>query len=188
MVELVDTRDLKSLGHRLCRFKPGSGYQKTKNGRRLYPVTVFCCQDKEMPMKITFEHRGDVDTIHIGLPGLDKIVIGHTGIPPEKCNGMAKALLAASSLGCCVSTLTEALEARGVHGAACTAEAKVSMGTSGKGQTRVPHVAISAAPELDPKDEAVFARCEQIMRQGCQVTSSLEEGIRVSHALQARYT
>mgnify|MGYP006959320878 FL=1 len=27
MVELVDTRDLKSLGHRLCRFKPGSGYQ-----------------------------------------------------------------------------------------------------------------------------------------------------------------
>lgn len=30
MVELVDTRDLKSLGHRLCRFKPGSGYQKKK--------------------------------------------------------------------------------------------------------------------------------------------------------------
>lgn len=30
MVELVDTRDLKSLGHRLCRFKPGSGYQKEK--------------------------------------------------------------------------------------------------------------------------------------------------------------
>ena len=30
MVELVDTRDLKSLGHRLCRFKPGSGYQDKK--------------------------------------------------------------------------------------------------------------------------------------------------------------
>ena len=30
MVELVDTRDLKSLGHRLCRFKPGSGYQNKK--------------------------------------------------------------------------------------------------------------------------------------------------------------
>lgn len=30
MVELVDTRDLKSLGHRLCRFKPGSGYQKSE--------------------------------------------------------------------------------------------------------------------------------------------------------------
>lgn len=29
MVELVDTRDLKSLGHWLCRFKPGSGYQKS---------------------------------------------------------------------------------------------------------------------------------------------------------------
>ena len=28
MVELVDTRDLKSLGLWLCRFKPGSGYQK----------------------------------------------------------------------------------------------------------------------------------------------------------------
>lgn len=34
MVELVDTRDLKSLGHRLCRFKPGSGYQKVKSGHR----------------------------------------------------------------------------------------------------------------------------------------------------------
>lgn len=33
MVELVDTRDLKSLGHRLCRFKPGSGYQKIRTTR-----------------------------------------------------------------------------------------------------------------------------------------------------------
>ena len=40
MVELVDTRDLKSLGHRLCRFKPGSGYQKTKaaTGQILWPL------------------------------------------------------------------------------------------------------------------------------------------------------
>ncbi len=30
MVELVDTRDLKSLGLWLCRFKPGSGYQNIK--------------------------------------------------------------------------------------------------------------------------------------------------------------
>lgn len=36
MVELVDTRDLKSLGHRLCRFKPGSGYQNKKS--RCRPV------------------------------------------------------------------------------------------------------------------------------------------------------
>ena len=27
-------RDLKSLGHRLCRFKPGSGYQNKKSRRR----------------------------------------------------------------------------------------------------------------------------------------------------------
>ena len=39
MVELVDTRDLKSLGHRLCRFKPGSGYQNTKSRRK--PVCGF---------------------------------------------------------------------------------------------------------------------------------------------------
>ena len=32
MVKLVDTRDLKSLGLWLCRFKPGSGYQDYKGG------------------------------------------------------------------------------------------------------------------------------------------------------------
>ena len=41
MVELVDTRDLKSLGHRLCRFKPGSGYQKISSGYRDNSVTAY---------------------------------------------------------------------------------------------------------------------------------------------------
>ena len=34
MVKLVDTRDLKSLGLWLCRFKPGSGYQRKTGGYR----------------------------------------------------------------------------------------------------------------------------------------------------------
>ena len=33
--------DLKSLGHRLCRFKPGSGYQKISSGYRDNSVTAF---------------------------------------------------------------------------------------------------------------------------------------------------
>ena len=40
MVELVDTRDLKSLGHRLCRFKPGSGYQIISSGYRITSVAA----------------------------------------------------------------------------------------------------------------------------------------------------
>lgn len=44
MVELVDTRDLKSLGHRLCRFKPGSGYQKEgRPSRRMSAAAFFLC-------------------------------------------------------------------------------------------------------------------------------------------------
>ena len=43
MVELVDTRDLKSLGHRLCRFKPGSGYQTISSGYRFIFCSRFFC-------------------------------------------------------------------------------------------------------------------------------------------------
>lgn len=52
MVELVDTRDLKSLGHRLCRFKPGSGYQKEKAA-----TGQFCGRF------LLFRHRSD-DTLY----------------------------------------------------------------------------------------------------------------------------
>ena len=138
-------------------------------------------------MKITFEHRGDVDTIHIGLPGLDKIVIDYTGIPQEQRNGMAKALLAASALSCYVSSLTGAMEARGAHVEACTAEAELVMGPNSAGQGRVKQVAISATPVVDAADESVFARCEKIMRKGCLVTASLEESINVTHSLTPQY-
>ena len=38
MVELVDTRDLKSLGLWPCRFKPGSGHQEYVREKRFHQI------------------------------------------------------------------------------------------------------------------------------------------------------
>ena len=61
MVELVDTRDLKSLGHRLCRFKPGSGYQKAKaaTGQILWPLLLFRHRNGD-PLLPSFWRKSDV--------------------------------------------------------------------------------------------------------------------------------
>lgn len=140
-----------------------------------------------MASHVRYSKKGDVHTFDINLPGLEKIVIDHTGIAPEQRSGVAKALLEAAAIACYSASLAGALEARKANCKAITAEADINFGTNAVGQHRITGMKLDFSVELSPDDAPIFERCAKIMRNGCLVTGSLHDGMDMEYQLRAVY-
>lgn len=136
---------------------------------------------------VKYIRRGDVHTFEIGLPGFEKIVIDHTGLPEEQRGGVAKQLLACAALSCYTAALAGALEARGANYTEIAAEASMELGTNDIGQGRVKGMHLNVSVELPAKDSDIFNRCSKIMKKGCLVTGSMHEGINMTYELSPKY-
>ena len=136
---------------------------------------------------VKYTRQGDVHTFDIGLPGLEKIVIDHTGVPEEQRGGVAKQLLACAALSCYTAALAGALEARGAHYTVITAESGMELGANDVGQGRVRRMHLDVSVELPAQDSDIFNRCAKIMKKGCLVTGSLHEGIDMTYDLTPKY-
>ncbi len=138
-------------------------------------------------LSVTYSREGDKHTINTGGAALGDIVIDNTPIPADQRGGTAKQLLAASALFCYCSALVSALDARGAKYSNLRATAVLHMDNNAVGQSRIQKIVIEARVNLPEEDEDVFERCVKIMRQGCLVTGSLHDGIKMEYDLQAEY-
>lgn len=136
---------------------------------------------------VEYVKDGAVQTFEIGVPGLEKIVVDQTNVPENERGGLAKQLLAASTLACYGATLSSALAARGVTDAKIKGSASFGFGKNDLGQGRITAMTLTFHVELKEADREVFERCAKIMRAGCLVTGSVHEGIQMKYELEADY-
>lgn len=136
---------------------------------------------------VTYTRHGDVHTFGFTNPALQKIVIDYTNIPPEDRNGLPKQLLASASLACYTAMLGTLLDVRKAHYSSITAGASYELGPNKLGQGRVKKMILHVTVTLPEAEKAIFERCARIMEKGCLVTQSLQEGIEMSYALDARF-
>lgn len=141
-----------------------------------------------MADSVTYTRQGDVHTFETGLPGFEKIVIDHTGLPEEQRAGVAKCLLACAALSCYASALAGSLEAREAHYSSISAKARMDLGANEAGQGRVRHIHLDVSVDLPQQDSEIFERCAKIMKKGCLVTGSMHEGIDMTYELTPNYT
>jgi osmotically inducible protein OsmC len=137
--------------------------------------------------QVSYIKEGQTIVLETTIPSVEKIVIDNTGVTEEKRMGTAKQLLACALLHCYCSTLAVALENRGASYKQMRGTATLDTGTNAKGQGRVTKVLLEVTVAMSEEDSATFERCEQLMRRGCLVTSSVHEGIELEYALQAQY-
>ena len=141
-----------------------------------------------MAQEVLYTREGDVQTLALGVPGLENLIIDHTGIPSEERSGLAKQLLASSALVCYGSMLAGALEARDVPFTAVKGKATLTLGPNTSGRGCVKRMLLEFSVTLPASGAEVFERCAKIMKNGCLITGSLHEGFEVVHELTAEYT
>ena len=138
-----------------------------------------------MAPNVKYVKNGNVHSIELGVPGLERIVIDYSEIPVDQRVGLAKQLLAASALSCYVAALSGSLEARGASCEKIEAEAAISLGANSVGQGRVKAMDLSVDVNISADDMSIFERCARIMKNGCLVTGSLHDGINMEYKLNA---
>ena len=140
-----------------------------------------------MASSIRYTRKGDIHTFETDLSGMEKLVIDHTGVPPEQRGGTAKLLLEAAAIACYSASLAGALEARKADYASITATAALDFGADAVGRSRITGMKLDFSVELDAADAPIFERCAKLMRNGCLVTGSLHDGIDMAYTLNAVY-
>lgn len=136
---------------------------------------------------VKYSRQGNVHTIDFDIPAIDKIVLDFDKIPEEERAGLAKAFLAAANLTCYVGTLGSALTARGANFSAIDAVAHLELGHNENKQARVTGMNLDVKVTMDGDDDAIFERCQKILKNGCVVTGSVHEGIHMNYNLEAEY-
>ena len=140
----------------------------------------------QVPANVKLVRKGDVDTFEFGLPALDKFTIDYTGIPEEKRSGIARALLSASALSCYVGTLSHTLKAKNMEAHTITAEAKLELNQNEMGQNQIEAMKIQVTAEIDKTDEHLFDECTEFLQNGCFITASIHDGIRMEYNLTTK--
>lgn len=138
-------------------------------------------------MQITYTRKGDVHTIDAGEGALAPIVVDYTPFEPKLRSGTAKKLLGAAAVFCYCEALTGSLEARGVKYENLKATADLTVGGNDLGQGRVKEITLTITLDVSESDAETFARVEKIMKQGCLVTGSLHDGIKMNYDLQPNF-
>lgn len=67
------------------------------------------------------------------------------------------------------------------------AEAAIVLGPNEAGQGRVKDMKLDVVVNMDESNASIFDRCVKIMRNGCLVTGSLHEGIKLEYSLNSKY-
>ncbi len=140
-----------------------------------------------MANNVKYTRKGDIHTINLGVAGLEEIVIDYTNIPEDQRTGAAKALLSAAALSCYVSALGVALDARGADFDSIESEITIELGANSVGQGRVLGLNIDTTVNMAEADKDIFERCIKIMKQGCLVTGSLHEGMKMDYNLTSNF-
>lgn len=136
-----------------------------------------------MSLSISYSRIGDVHTIETGNPSLGTLVIDQTHIPEEQRGGTAKQLLASSAMYCYCASVAGALDARGTKWEEIKGTASLETGEDSEGRARVTGIALDVTVRLDEDDIGTLERVAKVLRKGCLLTASLDEGIPVRYSL-----
>lgn len=140
-----------------------------------------------MEVKVTYVNNGDVHTFQTGGPVVPEIVVDNNGFSPDERAGTAKHFLASGILLCYMSSFIGAMKARDVRFSNATATGTLELGKNDKGQARVTKMTIDVHADVNKEDEDVFERVQKIMRQGCILSGSVEEGIAMEYNVNATF-
>lgn len=138
-------------------------------------------------MELSVEYRRDGDDrilLAMGSPAFPDIQIDYTGIPQDQRKGTATKLACAAALYCYASTLATALTARGATINSLTGRATVKRGPDARNRDKMNHISIEVQVDVPESDLPILEKCTQIMKNGCMVTYSFEQGIEVEYAIR----
>ncbi len=138
-------------------------------------------------VRVSYERKGEKQTIHTGSKVLGDFDIDYTGVPEHERGGTAKQLLASSALYCFCGALGKALETRGAKYERISGTATLETGVDEKKRARVVGIALDVTVHMDEEFEFIFERVEKIMQQGCLVTASLHAAFPVTYTLHHEF-
>lgn len=134
-------------------------------------------------IRIEFVQEGDIYTVKTGSPVLGDIVMDYSGYPEDARSGNSSILLLSAAISCYCGNIRAALVARDVPFRTIRATAKGVKRLNAKGAKRLAEIALDVAVDVDDEYVSKLEHCAKIVKQ-CLITSSLLEGIAVTHAVR----
>lgn len=131
---------------------------------------------------VHYAEEDDIYIISTSSSTLGNIVLNYAGIPEEERGGNASILLLAAALSCYCGTLRMALLARQIPFYSIKAKA-VGLKDDSPNGLRLLHIDLDVSVAVDDAFVSSLEHCAKIIKN-CLITSSLTEGISVSHTVR----
>lgn len=131
-------------------------------------------------IKVTMVQDGDIYTVSTGSPTMKDIVMDYSDVGEDARGGNSSILLISAALSCFCGNIRAALAARGVVFRTITAHGTGHKEVNSDGAMRLKSIDIQVAVDLDDQYLPALEHCIRIVK-GCLVTSSIMEGINVTH-------
>jgi len=136
---------------------------------------------------LVVEYKRESDEVHcltIDSKALPAIRIDYSGLPPAERGGTASQLLCASAAFCVAATFATALAGRGATINSMTARGVLEQDRDESRRLKVARIRVEVEVDVEPKDIETFEKCRRIMRHGCLVGYSLQQGIEVQEVFR----
>jgi uncharacterized OsmC-like protein len=141
----------------------------------------------EIKIELEQPQNGDL-LIKFNSETMDDLIVKKAGVPKEKMGGEARKLLAASLAECMFSTFASLLDWARVKYSKLRADVTVSTEKDERGRLCVGQVNVKIEVEIpgDEESQKRFRRAENLFKRGCLMSRSLERGIKVNYAVNAK--
>jgi osmotically inducible protein OsmC len=130
------------------------------------------------PVEVKLLDSGDylIKLNHSALKDIDVLL---SKVPENKRAGVARALLSASALYCMTGSLNHSLLARKIPFSNIKGSVSVKMGKNQKGKDLIESIFLDIDVDVSDENESELDRCIKYLEDGCLITRSLENGIKV---------
>ena len=138
-------------------------------------VELQVLEDQDYKVEVSFDHGA-----------IDDFVVALSKVPEDKRFGVARKLLTASVSYCMTGYIRSFLKTKGVDVSDIHASSQIHMDKDDSGSSVVKEIDLHITVDIPEKDEYVLERCRTIMKNGCLVSKSLENGIAINRSISLK--
>ncbi|MCX7016877.1 MAG: OsmC family protein [Candidatus Sumerlaeota bacterium] len=137
------------------------------------------------PIVVEYSREGEeAHLLRLGSRAMSDIRIEYAGLPPEERAGSASQLLCASLTFCVAATFSTALAGRGAAIKSMKARGALEQDRDANQRMKVARIRVEVEVDVEEKDIETFEKCRRIMRHGCLIGYSLEQGVEVEQVFR----
>ena len=130
---------------------------------------------EDWDFKISFDHGA-----------VNDIVVALSKVPEDKRHGVARKFLAASVTYCMTGYILYFLKRKGVDVSDIHTSSQIHIGKDESGSSAVKEIDLHITVDIPEKDLNILESCRTILKNGCLISKSLENGIAVNRSISLK--